>query len=56
MWDNGFGKLSVKYDISQLRTVYAQNSYSTWNSTKNSRIILKAEEWNKIMQKIQSDG
>lgn len=49
MWDNGFGKLSVKYDISQLHKVYAQNSYSTWNNTKNSRTILKAEELDKIM-------
>lgn len=56
MWDNGFWKLSVKYDISQQHKVYAQNSYITWNSTKNSRIILKAEELNKITQKIQSDG
>lgn len=56
MWDNGFGKLYVKYDISQLHKVYAQNSYSTRNSSKSSRIILKAEELDKMMQKIQSDG
>ena len=56
MWDYGFAKLSVKYDRSQLQKIYAQNAYSTWNSTINSRIILKAKALYKMMQKILSDG
>lgn len=56
MWDYGFAKLSVKYDISQLHKIYAQNAYSTRNSTINSRTILKAKALGKMMQKIQSDG
>lgn len=56
MWDYGFAKLSVKYDISQLHKIYAQNAYSTWNSTINSRTILKAKSLDKMMQKIQTDG
>lgn len=56
MWDYGFTKLSLKYDISQLYKIYAQNAYSTWNSTINSKTILKAKALDKIMQKIPSDG
>lgn len=38
-----------------LSMIYAQNAYRTWNSTINSRTILKPKALDKMIQKIEND-